>query len=61
MDGLTLCKQVKSKYKQGHAPIIVYSSLINKQISAKCNCTSDHTVAKPNIDEVIDTIDELNQ
>lgn len=61
MDGLTLCKNIKSATTKGHSPdVIVYSSLINEQMEQKCKSVdADATVAKPQIEKLIATVDNL--
>lgn len=61
MDGLTLCRNVKNGLTNGTAPkVIVYSSLINKEMSLKCESVgADRQLAKPEISMIVDMIDQL--
>ena len=60
MDGLTLCRRVKQDLTVGDdAPaIIVYSSLINNEMRAKCKSVgADAQLAKPELDQIVSLID----
>lgn len=60
MDGLTLCKIVKKDLGLVHLPVVIYSSLINEQMSNKCRAVgSDAHISKPKIDQIVGLIDEL--
>ncbi|MGB0370136.1 MAG: chemotaxis protein CheV [Opitutales bacterium] len=61
MDGLTLCKQIKENpHCRGKTPVVVYSSLISKEMASKCELVgADKWIAKPRGDEIIGVIDEL--
>lgn len=59
MDGLTLCRNVKDDLGLLHLPVIIFSSLINEQIAARCEAAgADGYVAKPQIDDLIGIIDK---
>jgi two-component system chemotaxis response regulator CheV len=59
MDGLTLCKRLK-KEQTFPSPVVIFSSLINEQISLKCDeVGADAYRSKPKIDELIQVIDNL--
>jgi len=59
MDGLTFCKNVKNELKL-KVPVIVFSSLINDQMVAKCRSVgADHWGSKPQVDLIVDIIDRL--
>jgi two-component system chemotaxis response regulator CheV len=57
MDGLTLCRRLKKE--QGFpAPVVIFSSLINQQISIKCDeVGADAYRSKPRLEELINVID----
>ncbi len=58
MDGLTLCKKLKASPDFSHIRVIVFSSLINKQMIAKCeDVGADGYVAKPQLNKLIELID----
>ncbi|MBC2606813.1 chemotaxis protein [Pelagicoccus albus] len=61
MDGLTLCKRVKSEACPDSPPkVIVYSSLINKEMSLKCaSVGADAQLAKPDVAQIVELIDSL--
>jgi two-component system chemotaxis response regulator CheV len=61
MDGLTLCKQVKSERNSSDIPaVMVYSSLINQEMSEKCRSVgADAQMSKPHGQEIVATIDRL--
>jgi two-component system chemotaxis response regulator CheV len=59
MDGLTLCRSIKTGDLAG-LKVILFSSLINEQMAAKCRSVgADNYVSKPNSPQLIQTIDEL--
>ncbi|NBB95394.1 MAG: response regulator [Planctomycetes bacterium] len=59
MDGLTLCRSIKNS-DLGWMKVILFSSLINEQMAAKCRTVgADNYVSKPNSPELIRSIDEL--
>lgn len=61
MDGLTLCRRVKTEACANNPPkVIVYSSLINKEMSIKCESVgADAQLAKPDVKQIVDLIDSL--
>nr|WP_320190280.1 chemotaxis protein [uncultured Desulfobacter sp.] len=60
MDGLTLCKNVKQNPNLKNIFTIMFSSLINKQMIAKCNAVkADNYVTKPETNQLIQLLDEL--
>ena len=61
MDGLTLCKQVKAGNEQMRIPsVVVYSSLITREMAAKCSSVgADAQLSKPHGEEIIGVIDNL--
>lgn len=59
MDGLTLCKNVKQNSNLKDIFIIMFSSLINKQMVVKCNAVkADNYVTKPETNQLIQLLDE---
>lgn len=61
MDGLTLCRQVKSELGIAKPPmVVVYSSLINKEMALKCQSVgADAQLAKPDMQQIVELIDSL--
>lgn len=60
MDGLTLCKNVKQNSNLRNIFTIMFSSLINKQMIAKCNAVkADNYVTKPETNQLIQLLDGL--
>lgn len=61
MDGLTLCRRTKTELCSEHPPkVIVYSSLINKEMSLKCKSVgADAQLAKPDVQQIVALIDSL--
>ncbi|MBC2605070.1 chemotaxis protein CheV [Pelagicoccus albus] len=59
MDGLTFCKNVKQDLKVD-TPLIVFSSLINDQMIAKCKAVgANGWGTKPKVNLIVDIIDRL--
>ncbi|HCY86204.1 MAG TPA: hypothetical protein DHV36_13810, partial [Desulfobacteraceae bacterium] len=59
MDGLTLCRQVKQDAVLKDIFVIMFSSLINKQMTAKCHkVRADNYVTKPETTELIKMLDK---
>lgn len=59
MDGLTFCKNVK-KDLQLETPVIVFSSLINDQMIAKCKAVgANGWGTKPKVNLIVNIIDRL--
>jgi two-component system, chemotaxis family, chemotaxis protein CheV len=60
MDGLTLCRKVKSELGMNHIPVIMFSSLINDQMITKCNSVgADGYVTKPEMNKLITMVDGI--
>jgi two-component system chemotaxis response regulator CheV len=60
MDGLTLCKNVKSVGGDKIPAVVVYSSLINDEMSRKCvSVGADAQLSKPHGEEIIAIVDKL--
>ena len=58
MDGLTLCKNIKQSEKLKNIYIIMFSSLINKQMITKCeNVKADTCITKPETNQLINLLD----
>ena len=58
MDGLTLCRRVKQDLGLD-IPVIIFSSLINEQMKAKCiSVGADGFCSKPETEKVIELLDE---
>ncbi len=59
LDGLTLCKQIKTDPKLKNIYIVMYSCMINKQMISKCNTAeADTYINKPEINELIKILDK---
>lgn len=60
MDGLTLCRKIRQELKWTEIPVLMYSSLINEQMIAKCKAVgATDSMSKPAIDRVIKAIQEM--
>ncbi len=60
MDGLTLCKRVKSDPQLSHIPFVMFSSLVNRQLAAKCEAVgAEEYVAKPEVGNLLEKLDSL--
>jgi two-component system chemotaxis response regulator CheV len=60
MDGLTLCKKVKKDPILKEIKVILFSSLINEQMSAKCDLVgADGYATKPQIPYLVEMIDSM--
>ena len=59
MDGLTLCNQIKKDPDLKEIYVVMFSSLINDQMIAKCNnVKADNSVTKPEINQLIKILDD---
>jgi len=59
MDGLTLCKNLKSDINFENIHITMFSSLINTQMIEKCKSVgADNYVTKPEVNKLIHILDE---
>jgi len=57
MDGLTLCKEVRTNFSK-KIPIVIFSSLITEQMSYKCQSVGATDFAtKPNIGDLVQRMD----
>lgn len=60
MDGLALCKGVKSDPELKDLPVIIFSSLINEQIARKCeDVSADAYITKPQFRELVGLLDRF--
>lgn len=60
MDGLTLCRRMKGDSKLKQITVIMFSSLINKQMVDKCESVgADSYITKPEMDKLICMLDEM--
>ena len=58
LDGLTLCKRVKSETPR--IPVIVLSSVVNAQMLEKCKTVgADRALSKSDFDQLVSLVDEL--
>ncbi len=60
LDGLALCKAVKSNPQWEKVPFIFFSSLINEQMKVKCESVKANAAySKPEIHLIVDSIEKL--
>jgi two-component system chemotaxis response regulator CheV len=60
MDGLSLCKKIKSDSKLQQIPVIMFSSLINNQMLSKCRSVgADDSITKPEMNKLVTMLDRL--
>ncbi len=60
MDGLTVCKLLKTKLKLSDVPVIIFSLLINEQMAHKCmEVGADAYITKPQAATLVKIIDKL--
>ena len=60
LDGLALCRYIKSDPNLRDLPVIMFSSLINEQIACKCDdVEADAHIAKPQFAELLELLDKL--
>uniref|UniRef100_UPI00272EDE5F response regulator n=1 Tax=Geoalkalibacter sp. TaxID=3041440 RepID=UPI00272EDE5F len=59
LDGLTLCKRIKSDPVLKNLTVIMFSSLINDQLAHKCDeVGADGHISKPQIHALVAMIDD---
>ncbi len=59
MDGLTLCRKIKQNPVLKDMYVVMFSSLINKQMTAKCHkVNADNYITKPETTELIKMLDK---
>ncbi len=60
MDGLTFCRKIKEDGQLSEIPVVIFSSLINKQMAIKCEeVGADGYLAKPKSKDLIKKIDDI--
>ncbi len=60
MDGLALCRKTREELGLGDLPVIMFSSLINPQMIAKCESVGATSyITKPELNRLIKMIDEF--
>ncbi len=60
MDGLALCRNVKETLGLKKLPVVVFSSLINAQMAAKCHSVgADAYISKPEFSKLIWIVDRF--
>src|SRR6056297_2831053 len=60
MDGLTLCRKVKEDPVLKEVKVVLFSSLINEQMAAKCDSVkADGYATKPQIPYLVEMMDRL--
>lgn len=59
LDGMTLCRRVKTDLGLKDMPVILFSSLINDQIALKCQSVgADGYISKPKFADLMDLVDK---
>ncbi len=59
MDGLTLCKKIKTELGLSIVPVIIFSSLITEQMADKCRkMGADEYITKPSMQQLIELMDK---
>lgn len=59
MDGLTLCRTLKQDPVLGGIYVVMFSSLINDQMKAKCRkVNAENWVTKPETSELVKILDD---
>jgi two-component system chemotaxis response regulator CheV len=59
MDGLTLCRLAREELGLRRTPVVIYSSLINEQMAAKCRAVgSNAQISKPKIEDIVSVLDQ---
>jgi two-component system chemotaxis response regulator CheV len=60
IDGLTLCKKIKEDERLKQIHVVIFSSLINRQMIKKCEAVgTDSYVTKPEMDRLVNILDKL--
>lgn len=60
MDGLSLCKKIKTDSKLEQIIVIMFSSLVGKQMSFKCKSVgADDSITKPEMNKLVAMLDGL--
>jgi two-component system chemotaxis response regulator CheV len=60
MDGLSLCKKIKEDSKLEQIIVIMFSSLVSKQMIFRCKSVgADNYITKPEMDKLVAMLDEL--
>jgi len=60
MDGLTLCKEIRQTLGLADLPIVVYSTLMNDQITKACKqAGANGWISKPQVVELVGMLDKL--
>lgn len=59
LDGMTLCRRIKSDPDLSRLPVILFSSLINEQIAHKCQDVGANAyLSKPRFKDLVEVIDQ---
>ncbi|MBD3166002.1 response regulator, partial [bacterium] len=60
MDGLTLCKRVKTDLHIDEVPVVLYSSLMSREMELKAQTVNaDACLTKPKVEEIVDCLDDI--
>jgi two-component system chemotaxis response regulator CheV len=60
MDGLALCKEVRQTLGLTHMPVVMFSSLINKEMAEKCRQVGANAYcSKPETEKLVQIIDSF--
>lgn len=58
MDGLTVCRKIRTELNEKKLTIIIFSSLINEAMAAKCRSVgADNFISKPQIQGLVEILD----
>ena len=59
LDGMTLCRRIKSDPDLSRLPVILFSSLINEQVAHKCQDVGANAyLSKPRFKDLVEVIDQ---
>ncbi len=60
MDGMSLCKKIKEDSSLEQIIVIIFSSLVSKQMSFRCKSVgADDSISKPEMDKLVALLDKL--
>ncbi len=60
MDGLSLCKKIKENSRLEQIIVIMFSSLVSKQMNFRCQSVgADNYITKPEMNKLVAMLDEL--
>jgi two-component system chemotaxis response regulator CheV len=60
LDGLTLCRRVKEQLGIKDVPVVIYSSLVSRELEHKCEeVGADAYLHKPKVETIVAKLDEM--